>query len=265
MSGLAPTRSHRHTRWGSEQRTHEHELLARLSTLDAEEPERRQIRDELVVMHLPLVEHLAHRYRDRGESVDDLVQVGTIGLIKAIDNFDVDRGAELSTYATPTILGEIKRHFRDHAWALHMPRRMQELQSQVAVATDALTFELGRSPTVREIADRVGITVADVLDVIEARQAYSAAPLEAPSGPENRQLSDILGTEDPALHIVEDRESLLPMLRSLPDRERQIVVLRFYHGLSQSQIAERMGISQMHVSRLLAKSLAEIRAGLSAA
>lgn len=263
MRDQAPTRSHRHTRWGPEQRAHEHELLARLAVLDADDPERRLIRDELVVMHLPLVKHLAHRYRDRGESVDDLVQVGTIGLIKAIDHFDVERGSELATYATPTILGEIKRHFRDHTWALHMPRRMQDLQHQVTSATDALTFELGRSPTVREIAERVGITVEEVLDVIEARQAYATTSIEAPAGSENLQLADTLGTEDPALHVVDDRESLLPLLRSLPERERQIVVLRFYHGLSQTQIAERVGISQMHVSRLLAKSLDEIRTGLS--
>lgn len=256
----------RTTRWGDEQRRREHALLEQLSTLDRDDPRRAAVRDELVTMHLPLVHHLARRYRDRGESSDDLVQVGTIGLIKAVDRFDIDRGAEFSTYATPTILGEIKRHFRDRAWAMKVPRRLQELTAQVATRSDELTRDLQRSPTVRELAESLGITTDDILDAIEARHAYSTASLDADRDDDAERpspIGDALGVDDAALEAVEYRETIRPLLEALPERERQIVMLRFFHERSQSQIAEELGISQMHVSRLLARTLGQLRQQLA--
>jgi RNA polymerase sigma-B factor len=218
-------------------------------------------------MHLSLVQFLARRFRDRGEPLDDLVQVGTIGLIKAVDRFDPTRGVELSTYATPTIVGEIKRHFRDKGWAVRVPRRLQELRISLARATAELTQTAGRSPTVAELAAHLGISEDDVIEGIEGAQAYSTTSLDAPHGGgddgEGAQLSDRLGEDDPELEVVEYRESLRPLLAALPSRERRILALRFFHGMTQRQIAAEVGISQMHVSRLLASSLETLREGLS--
>ncbi len=261
----APASEQRPSRWSEGHRQREKELIAALSTLP-DGPERQAVRDEIITMHLPLVKHLARRYRDRGEALADLVQVGTVGLIKAVDRFDPQRGVEFSTFATPTILGEIRRHFRDRAWAVKVPRRLQELQSAVATTTEQLTHSLGRTPTVREIAEELGSTTEDVLDALEVRGAYSASSLDAGSddssdGP--HAVVHTLGELDPALEEVEYRESLRPLLEALPERERRIVLLRFFHNQSQSQIAHEMGISQMHVSRLLARSLATLRQGMA--
>lgn len=249
------------TSWTGQQRERERELLARFAALAPEDPARRTVRDELVTMHLPLVHHLARRYRDRGESYDDLVQVGTEGLIKAVDRFDLAKGVEFSTYATPTIVGEIKRHFRDRTWAMHVPRRMQELQAQVTTRTDALTGQLGRSPTVREVAAALGISEVEVLDAIEARHAYAADSLDVEVRDE-APIASQLGIDEPSFDAIEDRESLRPLIEALPERERRIISMRFFQGMSQSQIASALGISQMHVSRLLARTLADLREGL---
>lgn len=249
--------------WGPDQRAREHDLLARFAELDADDPRRAAVRDELVTMHLPLVHHLARRYRDRGESLDDLVQVGTVGLINAVDRFDPDRGVELSTFATPTILGEIKRHFRDRAWAIRVPRRLQELQAQVAARADELTRVLSRPPTVRELAASLGVSEEDVLDALEARHAYATSSLDA--GAEDSDspvLGGRIGITEPAFEAIEDRETLRPLLEALPERDRRIILMRFFENRSQSQIAEELGISQMHVSRLLARSLAQLRTGM---
>lgn len=256
----------RTTRWGATHRDRERRLLAELAALDPQDPRRTGVRDELVTLHLPLVHHLARRYRDRGESLEDLVQIGTVGLIKSVDRFDPDKGVEFSTYASPTIIGEIKRHFRDHTWAVRVPRRLQELTAAVTATTDALTRQLGRSPTVREIAESLGVSTDDVLEALEARQAYSATSLDAGRSGDPDQpstLADTLGMDDVALDAVEDREALRPLLAALPERERAIIVKRFVQNKSQTQIAQEMGISQMHVSRLLAKTLGELRRGLS--
>lgn len=215
-------------------------------------------------MHLPLVHHLAWRYRDRGEPLDDIVQAGTIGLIKAIDGFDVDRGVELSTYATPTILGEIKRHFRDRTWAVHVPRRLQELQRTVATRIDELSVVLHRSPTVREVAQSLDISEQDVLDALEVRQARTSTSLDRESDSGEGPIEPpSIAVIDPAFDDIDDRESLRPLLEALPDRERAIITMRFVRGMSQSAIAEELGISQMHVSRLLARSLRDLREGLT--
>ena len=251
--------------WSADQRRHEHLLLDELHRLPESDPRRVAVRDELIELHLPLVHHLARRYRDRGESIDDLVQVGTVGLIKAIDGFDTQRGVELSTYATPTILGEIKRHFRDRTWAVRVPRRLQELQQQVTVASDGLTTELQRSPTVREIAERLDVSQADVLDALEARQAYSTDSIEADRDDDSSPgMVATLGDEDAAFDAIDERETLRPLIEALPERERRILMLRFFEDRSQSEIAEEIGISQMHVSRLLARTLATLRAGMTA-
>ena len=254
-------------RWGPAQRERERALLTELHELPADSPRRTPLRDELVVMHLPLVRHLARRYRDRGEQFEDLVQVGTVGLIKAVDRFDPERGVEFSTFATPTILGEIKRHFRDSARIVHVPRRLQELHASVASSIDSLTQSLGRAPTVREIASSLDITEDEVLEAIEVRHAYAASSLDATAADgtsEGARLADMIGDEDEALAAIEDRESLRPLLDALPERERQIIILRFFRNRSQSQIAKELGISQMHVSRLLARTLTQLREGLAA-
>jgi len=252
------------SRWGETQRERERELLEVLASTSADDPAHRRARDDLVTLHLPLVSFLARRFRDRGEPLDDLVQVGTIGLIKAVDRFDPERGVEFSTYATPTIVGEIKRHFRDKGWAIRVPRRLQELRLSIGSATAELSQASGRTPTVAEIAAHLGISEDDVIEGLEGAQAYSTSSLDAPVGGDDDapMLADRLGDVDPSLETIEYRESLRPLLAALPSRERRILALRFFHGMTQSQIAEEVGVSQMHVSRLLTKSLATLREGL---
>nr|WP_239062719.1 RNA polymerase sigma factor SigF [Streptomyces sp. SID13031] len=221
-------------------------------------------RDGLVSLHMPLVEHLARRFRNRGEPYDDLVQVATIGLIKAVDRFDVERGVEFSTYATPTILGEIKRYFRDKGWAIRVPRRLQELRLSLTAATAELTQEQGRAPTVGELSERLGLPADLIIEGLESANAYNTLSLDAPDQNEADATTvlDGLGGEDEALESVEYRESLKPLLAQLDTREKRILTLRFFRGMTQSQIADEIGISQMHVSRLLARTLTELRAGL---
>jgi RNA polymerase sigma-B factor len=240
------------------------ELFAELAGLDPDDPKRNRVRDELVEMHLPLVEYLARRFRNRGEPLDDLVQVATIGLIKSVDRFDLERGVEFSTYATPTIVGEIKRHFRDKGWAIRVPRRLQELKLLLTKATSDLSQKNGRSPTVAELARHLEMSEEDVLEGLESANAYSAVSLDAPDGTDDDSpsVSDSLGIEDDALEGVEYRESLKPLLERLPPREKKILLLRFFGNMTQSQIAAELGISQMHVSRLLARTLAQLRDGL---
>ncbi len=225
---------------------------------------RTRVRDELVEMHLPLVEYLARRFRNRGEPLDDLVQVATIGLIKSVDRFDLDRGVEFSTYATPTIVGEIKRHFRDKGWAIRVPRRLQELKLALTKATGELSQRNGRSPTVAELAHQLGMSEEDVLEGLESANAYSAVSLDAPDGGDDDSpaVADSLGVIDESLEGVEYRESLKPLLERLPPREKKILLLRFFGNMTQSQIAAELNISQMHVSRLLARTLAQLRDGL---
>src|SRR3954451_13719570 len=221
-------------------------------------------REALVHLHLPLVEHCARRFRNRGEPFEDLVQVGTIGLLKSIDRFDVDRGVEFSTYATPTIIGEIKRYFRDKGWAIRVPRRLQELRMQIGSATAELTQSLGRSPTPRELAERIGVTVEDILEGIESSNAYSTLSLDAGDDSEDgaATMLDAIGIDDAGLEHVEIRESIKPLLDRLEPREKKILLLRFFKNMTQSQIAQEIGVSQMHVSRLLNRTLEPLRASL---
>ncbi|MCI0383937.1 RNA polymerase sigma factor SigF [Streptomyces sp. CNQ085] len=236
------------------------DLFVRLRGLPADSPERAELRDSLVRMHLPLVEHLARRFRNRGEPLDDLTQVATIGLIKSVDRFDPERGVEFSTYATPTVVGEIKRHFRDKGWAVRVPRRLQELRLSLTTATAELSQQHGRAPTVHELAERLSISEEEVLEGLESANAYSTLSLDVPdTDDESPAVADTLGAEDDALEGVEYRESLKPLLEELPPREKKILLLRFFGNMTQSQIAQEVGISQMHVSRLLARTLAQLR------
>ncbi len=235
-------------------------LFVELRELPEGSPEKAELRNRLVRMHLPLVEHLARRFRNRGEPLDDLTQVATIGLIKSVDRFDPERGVEFSTYATPTVVGEIKRHFRDKGWAVRVPRRLQELRLSLTTATAELSQQHGRSPTVHELAERLGISEEEVLEGLESANAYSTLSLDVPdTDDESPAVADTLGSEDEALEGVEYRESLKPLLEGLPPREKRILLLRFFGNMTQSQIAQEVGISQMHVSRLLARTLAQLR------
>ena len=250
--------------WGDAHRARERELLEVLARTDAGSPEHQRARDDLVTLHIPLVQYLARRFRDRGEPIEDLTQVGMIGLLKAVDRFELERGVELATYATPTVIGEIKRHFRDKGWAIRVPRRLQELRMSLGQATSELSQRTGRSPTVAELATHLGISEEEVLEGLEGAQAYSYTSLDAHVGSseDSGSLADLMGADDPAMETIEYRESLRPLLAQLPARERRILVLRFFHGMTQTQISEEVGISQMHVSRLLTKSLGVLREGL---
>ena len=221
-----------------------------------------EARDQLIVSHINLVRFLASKFKNRGESLEDLVQVGTIGLIKAIDRFDPERGLEFTTYATPTIMGEIKRHFRDKGWSVRVPRRLQELSAKVNQASDELTNQLQRSPSVAEIAEHLGTSVDEVLEAMESSSAYSSVPLEGGGGGEEDETPSIIdhyATEDPDLAASDDRIVLEQAIADFSPREQEVVRMRFDEGLTQVEIAERLGISQVQVSRLLRRTLRRIQ------
>ncbi|AWW38734.1 MULTISPECIES: RNA polymerase sigma factor SigF [Streptomyces] len=246
-------------------RTLSRSLFLRLAALDADSPERAYVRDTLIELNLPLVRYAAARFRSRNEPMEDIVQVGTIGLIKAIDRFDCERGVEFPTFAMPTVVGEIKRFFRDTSWSVRVPRRLQELRLALTKASDELSQKLDRSPTVTELATVLGVSEEDVVDGLAVGNAYTASSLDSPAPEDDGgegSLADRLGYEDTALEGVEYRESLKPLLAKLPPRERRIIMLRFFANMTQSQIGEEVGISQMHVSRLLTRTLAQLREGL---
>jgi RNA polymerase sigma-B factor len=220
-------------------------------------------REQLIEQYMSLVRSLARRYSYRGEQLEDLVQIGAIGLIKAIDRFDLDRGVELTTYATPNIIGEIKRHFRDKGWSVRVPRGLQELNVQLSRLIDQLNVELGRSPTITELAKAAGVEEEEVLEALESGRAYSSLSLSTGGGggDDDGDLDPLesIGTEEHQYEVSEDRAVLEPGFRVLDERERRILHLRFFKGLTQSQIAQQVGISQMHVSRLIRRSLEKIR------
>src|SRR5437588_3806147 len=212
--------------------------------------------------YLSLVRSLSRRCSYRGDQLYDLVQIGSIGLIKAIDRFDLSRGVELTTYATPNIIGEIKRHFRDRGWAVRVPRGLQELNVQLSKLVEGLTVQLGRSPTIAELAKAAGVEEEEVLEALESGRAYSSLSLSSGSGGDGEEDLDPLesiGTEEHQYEVSEDRAVLAPGFKALDERERKILQLRFFDGLTQSQIAQQVGISQMHVSRLIRRSLEKIR------
>ena len=240
------------------------ELLSAMAATPIDHPCRAILRDHAIEAWLPLARHLANRYSGRGEPTDDLIQTATVGLIKAVDKFDPDRGVDFAGYAIPTIIGEIKRHFRDRTWSVRVPRRLQELRLAITEANSTLTHTLGRSPTVTDIADHLGITDEDVLEGLEGARAYNATSLSTPINSDGTtELGDTLGHEDHEFEVAETRVALGPALATLDDREQKILTLRFYGNLTQSQIADQIGVSQMHVSRLLTKALAKLRSQLA--
>ncbi|MCF3167175.1 RNA polymerase sigma factor SigF [Streptomyces californicus] len=240
-------------------------LFERLETLDEGTHEYSYVRNTLVELNLALVKFAASRFRSRSEPMEDIVQVGTIGLIKAIDRFELSRGVEFPTFAMPTIIGEIKRFFRDTSWSVRVPRRLQELRLDLAKAGDELSQQLDRAPTVAELSERLGITPEEVVEGMTASNAYTASSLDAkPEDDEGEgALSDRIGYEDNGLEGIEYVESLKPLIAALPARDRMILSLRFVSNMTQSEIGEELNISQMHVSRLLSRTLAKLRKGLT--
>ncbi|MEV6103229.1 RNA polymerase sigma factor SigF [Streptomyces sp. NPDC051940] len=235
-------------------------LFQELGLLEPGTPEHSRVRAALIEANLPMVRYAAARFRSRNEPMEDVVQVGTIGLINAIDRFDPGRGVQFPTFAMPTVVGEIKRYFRDNVRTVHVPRRLHELWVQVNGATEDLTTQHGRNPTSAEIAERLGVPEEEVLACREAGRAYHAASLEAAQeGESSPGLLDRLGYEDPNLASVEHRDLVRHLLVQLPEREQRILVLRYYSNLTQSQISAELGVSQMHVSRLLSRSFARLR------
>ncbi|GAA1252369.1 SigB/SigF/SigG family RNA polymerase sigma factor [Prauserella halophila] len=255
----------RGSRGSSEDYEHLSPLFDELVTLEEGDRRRAELREELVRGHLPLAEHIAQRFSGRGVAKEDLVQVARVGLINAVDRFDPRRGSDFLSFAVPTVMGEVRRHFRDTGWVIRVPRRLKELHLSINNASTQLSQRLGRAPTPSEIAEHLGISQDAVFEGLDAGNAYHSMSLdEVLSGEvENLALGDTLGEEDAALAGVENHETLQPLVRQLPERERKILALRFVHNLTQTQIAEQVGISQMHVSRLLARTLAKLRQGLA--
>ncbi|MYW04968.1 SigB/SigF/SigG family RNA polymerase sigma factor [Streptomyces sp. SID3343] len=241
-------------------------LFDRLRVLEEGTHEYQYVRNTLIELNVPLVRFVVGRFRARPETTEEMVQVGTIGLIKAIDRFDPSFDVEFPTFAVPTISGEIKRFFRDTSWAVHVPRRLQELRLELAKARDAFTAEHDRAPTPAELADRLGIGVDEVVDGLTAAAGYTAASLDAPAGDDGpaEVHTSRAAFVDPGYELAENLHDLKPLVAALPQRDRDILSMRFGQELTQSQIGERLGISQMHVSRLLARTLSTLRAQLLA-
>jgi len=238
--------------------------LALLADLPDGSPDRARVRTRVIEAYLPLAEYLARRFRNRGELQDDLTQVANVGLIKSVDGFDLTRGAAFTSYAIPMIVGELKRHFRDKGWDVRVPRRLQELRLEITKVSSTLAQTLGRSPTVSDLAAHLDVSEEEIIEGIDSAHAYRALSLQAPTtGDESgAELGDMLGDLDPRMETVEDRESLRPLVAQLPAREQKIIAMRFFGNMTQTQIATELGISQMHVSRLLSHALGELRKGI---
>jgi RNA polymerase sigma-B factor len=248
----------------AERRAETMRVFERIRQLPAGDPERARLRDAVIEDHMPYARHIATRYGGHGASVEDFVQVAYVGLVKAVDNFDPEYGTGFLGYATPMMLGEIKRYFRDATWDVHVPRRMQELTGAIRKVTEALTHDLGRSPTVAELAVRLKADPEEVTEALEAAEAYTTASLDRPVNTDagSAPLAEFLGGDDQRLEAVVDREALKPLLAGLGDRDKRILMMRFFRGMTQSEIGEELGVSQMQVSRLLTRILEELRAGL---
>jgi RNA polymerase sigma-B factor len=260
---VAPTRTNRETDVAAKS------LLTLMADLPAG-ADRDRVRSRLIELYIPLAEYLARRFRNRGEQLDDLVQVANLGLIKSVDGFDAGRGAAFTSYAIPMIVGELKRHFRDKGWDVRVPRRLQELRLEITKVSGDLAQNLGRSPTVADLAARLNVSEEDIIEGLDCGQAYRAMSLDAPVGGEGADagqngLVDLLGDVDHDLENIENREALRPLIARLPVREQKIIAMRFFGNMTQSQIAGELGISQMHVSRLLAQALRALRDALTTA
>ena len=244
------------------QRAETMQVLRRMAALP-EGPERRRLRDEIVEDHMAYARHIARRYSTRGSTTEDFEQVAYLGLVKAVDNFDPEHGTGFLGYATPMIVGEIKRYFRDATWSVHVPRHMQELTGAMHKAADALTTELGRSPTVRELAERMEVETEEIVEALDASEAYRTASLDRPVGVEQDSacLGDLIGDDDPGYEAAVDHEVLRGLISELGERDRRILSMRYFRGMTQSEIGDRLGISQMQVSRLITKIHNRLRDG----
>jgi RNA polymerase sigma-B factor len=241
-----------------------HALLAATAHLSADSADRVELRRQAIEHGMPLARRLARRFRDRGEPGEDLTQVAMVGLVNAIDGYDPARGCEFAGYATPTIVGELRRYFRDKGWRIRVPRRLQELRLRVNQASAELSQTRASTPTIADIAKHLSVPEAEVAEAVEAGLLYQPLSLSGPGGSGTElELVDPLGSDDPAMEVVEQRESVRPLLATLSDRERDILRMRFFGDMTQSQIADRLGISQMHVSRLLSQTLGSLRAALA--
>lgn len=241
--------------------------LRRLGTLSEADPERPVLREFVIGEYMSYARYVASRFRRRGEASEDLEQVAYVGLVKAVDSYDAEYHTTFLTYATPVIAGEIKRHFRDTTWAVHVPRRMQELSGALRPAREALAQRLGHDPTVEELADHLEVTTEEIIDAMDASGVYNASSLDVPVGlseGEGATLGDLLGGDDPAFGLVVDRESLKPLLAGLDEQDKRILLLRYFRNMSQTEIGKEIGVSQMQVSRLLTRILARLREGLDA-
>jgi RNA polymerase sigma-B factor len=239
-------------------------LLEKYATLTADDPRREALRDELVTGFLPIAHHIARRFANRGEPLDDLVQVATVGLINAVDRYTPERGSDFFSFAVPTISGEVRRHFRDLGWSMRVPRRLKDLHVSINNAVSELSQQLGRAPKPTEIAERLSVSVAEVLEGLEASEAYRSTSLDEMLSSEqgSATVGELVGDADAELDRVDFRQTLRPVLAELAERERTIVLLRFFGNMTQTQIAEQVGISQMHVSRLLVQTLDRLRTRL---
>ncbi|WP_185061167.1 SigB/SigF/SigG family RNA polymerase sigma factor [Pseudonocardia eucalypti] len=236
-------------------------LLSEYAGLDPDDPRREKLRDQLVTGYLPVAQHIARRFAHRGEPLEDLTQVATVGLINAVDRFTPERGTDFFSFAVPTISGEVRRHFRDQSWSMRVPRRLKDLHVSINAAVAELSQQLGRAPKPSELARRLELPVSEVLEGLEAAQAYRSSSLDEmlSTDESGTTLGDLLGAADAELDRVDYQQALQPLLAELPDRERNILMLRFFLNMTQTQIADRVGVSQMHVSRLLTQTLAKMR------
>jgi RNA polymerase sigma-B factor len=246
-----------------QQRAETMQALRHLVTLAPDDPERAALRAEIVRDHMPYARHLAHRYVRGNGSEEDIEQVAYLGLIKAVDNFDPEYGTGFLGYATPMIVGEIKRYFRDTTWSVHVPRRLQELSGALRKAVEAMVSELGREPTIPELAARLDATEEEIVEAIDASEAYTTASLDHPVGEESdgALLGEMLGDQDPAFDLMIDRQVLKGLVAELGERDKRILLMRYFRGMTQSEIGAELGVSQMQVSRLLTRILGELRAG----
>ncbi|MET8653998.1 MULTISPECIES: RNA polymerase sigma factor SigF [Nocardia] len=239
-------------------------MFARLAEFDPDDPARAASRQDIIERCLPLAANIARRFSGRGENYDDLLQIARVGMVQAVDRFDPSYGASFLSFAVPTIMGEVRRHFRDHTWAVRVPRRLKEIQQTIGPATEKLTHELGRMPRAREIAEEIGAELTEVTQALIARNAYQSTPIDpTPEGGDSdntpASVLDTLGADDTNYDSVEDYLAVRPLIAALPERQRQVLVWRFFDSLTQIEIAERLGCSQMQVSRILTKTLSSLR------
>ncbi|MEV5649644.1 RNA polymerase sigma factor SigF [Nocardia sp. NPDC052254] len=237
-------------------------MFAELDALPADDPRRAQLRERVINRCLPLAEHIARKFSGRGENFEDLLQIARVGLVGAVDRFDPSQGTPFLAYAVPTVMGEVRRHFRDHAWALRVPRRLKEIQTALGPTVDDLSQQLGRMPRAREIAEAMGADLGEVTQALIARNAYQTQSLDVqPTDDDSssRSILDTIGDEDPTFGSIENTLTVKPLIDALPERERYVLTMRFFAGMTQEQIARNLGCSQMQVSRILSRTLKQLR------